>query len=190
MTVNTKFLPICLLLTLAACAPLPKKNEPGENSAADATVPVQVIHVGKDNLLEFSAQFIELTVEAQRRELASVSQAAQNKTDLKSRMQLALIYALPGSRLRDHSKALPLLEDLLNEKNLDNESKLLATIFRDHISDTNKANQKMRDELKRTDAAQQKLDDTQKKLDELQKKLNDLKNIEKTMVDRDQGNKK
>lgn len=45
--------------------------------------------------------------------------------------------------------------------------------------------QKNRDDLKKLDLSQQKLEALQQKYDALDKKLNDLKNIEKTISDRD-----
>jgi hypothetical protein len=83
-----------------------------------------------------------------------------------------------------------LLDDLLKEKTLDNERRILATLLRDYLIETNKLAQKMRDEQKRADGSQQKLDALQQKNDALQQMLDDLKNIEKTMVDRDQGIRK
>ena len=181
-----------LLLIMTGCAQLAQKSTSNEQveSIPQHTAPVRTVYFGEKNLLDFSTQFIELTAEEQRKELTRLNQASQTKSDLKARMQLGLALSVPGSRVRDSSRALSVFEELLNEKDLDAQSRLMATIFRDHLSEASKMTQKVRDESKRADTAQQKLDDSQKKLDDLQKKLNDLKNIEKTMVDRDQGTKK
>jgi hypothetical protein len=181
-----------LLLLMTGCAQLPQKSTSNEQaeSIPQHNAPVRTIYFGEKNLLDFSTQFIELTAEEQRKEVTRLNQASQTKSDLKARMQLGLALSVPGSRVRDSSRALSVFEELLNEKDLDAQSRLMATILRDHLSEASKMTQKVRDESKRADTAQQKLDDSQKKLDDLQKKLNDLKNIEKTMVDRDQGTKK
>jgi hypothetical protein len=178
---------VCAALLLDACAVFPK-------TADTASSNVRIIDnapISNQSLLEYAGSFVELSADAQKKELVQVNQAiAQNKNDLKNRMKAAMIYALPNSRMRDTAKAQNLLDDLLREKTLDNERKILATLLRDYLIETNKLSQKARDEQKRADGSQQKLDALQQKNDTLQQMLDDLKNIEKTMVDRDQGIKK
>jgi predicted ribosome quality control (RQC) complex YloA/Tae2 family protein len=105
-------------------------------------------------------------------------------------MKLAMIYALPNSRLHDSARAQTLLDELLREKLQDSELKTLAILLRDHINENNKLIQKAREEQKRADSAQQKSDASQQKISDLERKLQDLKNIEKAMVDRDSGTRK
>ncbi|HLD08430.1 MAG TPA: hypothetical protein VJB68_00105 [Methylophilaceae bacterium] len=168
-------------LLLDACALFPKATDTSGN------VPVRVIDnapISNQTLLEYAGSFVELSADAQKKELIQINQAiSQNKNDLKNRMKAAMVYALPNSRLRDTAKAQNLLDDLLREKTLDNERKALATLLRDYIIEINKLTQKARDEQKRADALQQKNE-------ALQQMLDDLKNIEKTMIDRDQGIRK
>jgi len=166
---------------LSACALAPK---PGNFPDSSSGHPLNSISVSNQSVLEYAGNFGELSLEEQKNELLHVNQAlALNKGDIKSRMKAALIYSLPDSRLRDTVKAQNLLDDLLKEKNLDSERRILASILRDCITETNKLAQKGRDEQKRADSAQQKNE-------ALQQMLNDLKNIEKVMVDRDQGTRK
>lgn len=165
----------CTALLLNACVDLPMSNQVRQIDGS---------YTINNGLLEYAGNFVELPAEAQKKELAQINQSlAQNKNDLNSRMKAAMIYALPNSRQRDVVKAQVLLDDLLREKTLDSERKTLAALLRDYILENNKLflennklSQKARDEQKRADALQQKLDD--------------LKNIEKTMVDRDQGVRK
>jgi len=105
-----------------------------------------------------------------------LQQNSQNKNDLTSRIKVAMIYALPNSKLRDTNKAQALLDDLARDKYLDGDRKILTLIMRDYIAENNRLGIKARDEQKRADALQQKLDE--------------LKNIEKTMLEREQGNRK
>lgn len=197
------FVTASMTVLLGACAQ-PTKTAPGrviekpvpvqETSTQNVSIPIPVTispATGNERLLEYAGRFVDLSPEAQKKELAQVNQSlSQNKNDLGNRMKAALIYALPKSRLRDISKAQILLDDLLREKTLDTERRTLAEILRDNMAESSKLLQKMHDEQKRTDALQQKLDAAQQRADALQQKLDDLKTIEKTMIDRDAGTRK
>jgi len=168
-----------------------KGPKTGDSASSGAVRVIESTTISNQTLLEYASSFVELSADAQKKELVQIDQAiAQNKSDLKNRMKAAMIYALPNSRLRDTAKAQTLLDNLLREKTLDNERKILATLLWDYTIETNKLAQKARDEQKRADSSQQKLDALQQKNDALQQMLDDLKNIEKTMVDRDQGIRK
>jgi len=175
-----------ILLALAGCAQLPQNASKNGGSA-----PVTDAHPARSDfrsILAFSQDFPKLSLEAQRKELTRLNLTAAYNAP--SKLMLAMAYGLPNSQLRDAFKAQTLLDEITVDKRLDVESLTLAAIMRDYISETSKSAQKTREEQKRADASQQQLDELQKKLDELQKKLDDLKNIERTMVDRDQGVKK
>ncbi len=168
-----------ILLGLSGCAQLSQDRDKGDGSA-----PVTGTHLAPTDykrILAFSQDFPKLSLEAQRKELTRLNQTAAYNAQ--SKLMLALAYGLPNSQLRDAVKAQSLLDEIATDKRMDEDSLILAAIMRDYISELSKSAQKARDEQKRADTAQQKLD-------ELQKKLDDLKNIEKTMVDRDQGVKK
>jgi hypothetical protein len=138
------------------------------------------------SLLKFAGSFAELPEEKQKEQLAQTSQnLALSSSDIESKMKLAIIYALPNSRLHDAAKAQTLLDDILRETNVSDELKALATVFRTHIAESNKLVQKTREEQKRADASLLKLDASQQKINDLERKLNELKSIEKAMVDRD-----
>lgn len=189
-TIGTHTLMSKSLLPLLACAAL-LLNACVELPMSDQVRLIDGSHTINNGLLEYAGSFVELSAEAQKKELAQINQSlAQNKNDLNIRMKAAMIYALPNSRQRDVVKAQVLLDDLLREKTLDNERKTLAALLRDYILENNKLSQKARDEQKRADTLQQKADSLQQKADTLQQKLDELKNIEKTMVDRDQGVRK
>lgn len=173
MNSHNLFTMLAALLLLNACADLTKTQPPAR---VVNTEPV-IVRSNTELLLDFAEHFAELSLESQKKELSLTSQAAnQNKQDINSRIKVALIYALPNSKLRDSGKAQILLEELNREKNLDKERKSLVSLLTDYTSDSNKLAIKARDEQKRGDTLQQQLDD--------------LKNIEKTMVDRDQGVRK
>ncbi|NOT69411.1 MAG: hypothetical protein HOP04_14135 [Methylophilaceae bacterium] len=178
---------------LSGCALLPKihTNQNNHPPPEVAYIP-STAGINSPNLLEFIGNFIELPIEAQRRELARINQTLLlDKSDIDNRMKVAMIYGFSSSRLRESAKAQILLDDLLREKTLNMERKALLVLLRDHLNENSKLSQRLRDEQKRADtlqsmveSLQQKLDETQKRADTLQKKLNDLKEIDKTMMNR------
>lgn len=129
----------------------------------------------------FAQEFTKLSLEEQRARVAVLSRISPQ--DVKTKLQLAIAYGLPSSRMRDHAKAQIVIDELIKDTSLDAESMAFLGLINDYMTEINKSNQKIKDEQKRADNTQQKIDD-------LQKKLDDLKNIEKTMVDRDQGVRK
>lgn len=191
---------ICASLLLSACAQLPKNTcpETSKNSCPEtpknscpetprnscpetpknsSTRIFDNQHATGSELLDYALRYSQLSAEAQKKEVAQLTQAlAAGKANTNIRMKAALVYGLPASRFRDQAKSQLLLEDLLHEKALDSDTKALATILQDFLDENAKLLQKNKDEQKRADGLQQKLDE--------------LKNIEKTMGERDQGVRK
>jgi Holliday junction resolvase RusA-like endonuclease len=167
-------------LMLSACAQM-AATKPGNANPSTANQPAATLPVptssnptsSRLDVLDFAESFSDLTFEQQKKELL---QNNQNRSDLTSRIKIAMIYGLPNSKLRDTNKAQALLDELARDKNLDGDRKILTLIMRDYITENNKLGIKVRDEQKRADTLQQKLDD--------------LKNIEKMMLEREQGNRK
>jgi hypothetical protein len=138
-----------------------------------------------DELLNYGKHFGELSVENQRKELTLVMQAlSRNKRDTNNRLKAALIYSLPGSRLRDSARALPLLIDLQRDKPTEEDINALVSLLRDFVEER----QRLEESNSRLTV---KVRDEQQRIDDLQLKLDALKNIDKTMIERSQGiNKK
>lgn len=205
---------IAIPILLSACTQSPQRpvavpDIPGTpvattiSSAAtvETTTPPVMVHTPvletaptpseNSRLLSFIAELQTLSAEAQRQKISDLNQQLANQqaadTDQQAaqttKLQLAIIYSLPSSKMRDSSKAQILLDEILGDRQLGSEEHALASVLRNFLNDAGKSAQKIKEEQKRADTAQDKLD-------ELQKKLNALKNIEKTMVDRDQGGKK
>lgn len=143
--------------------------------------------VGADSdMLSYAQRYGDLPAETQKKELAQATQAVnRNKNDTASRMKLALIYSLPGSRHRDNDRALALLDELQRDViHADSETRAVASLLKDYVaerqrleSNAAKTSQKAADEQKRADAEQ-------KRADGLQLKLDELKNIEKAISER------
>ncbi|HEY9278361.1 MAG TPA: hypothetical protein VIO87_09170 [Methylotenera sp.] len=137
-------------------------------------------------LLAFIDSYSNLAPEMQKKVFAETNQVqAENKNNLLSRLKLASMLALPTSRLRDNAKAQNLLQDILQEHTLHPADFALISLLYEYTTDYTKQSQKNRDEIKKLESAQQKYEALELKNKVLEQKLNELKNIEKTMNDRD-----
>lgn len=178
-------------LTLGACiSPKPKQEPTTQAVTVNEIAQTETLTAQKESILTYAGKLLALSPDLQKKELVELNQTySANKQFVDTRLKLALLYGLPNSKVRDTAKAQALLDDLIREPSLDTERKTLASLIRDYILDTAKLAQKLREEQKRGDNLQVKSDSAQQKADSLQRKLDELKNIEKTMTDRDQGSK-
>ena len=182
-----------LVLSLSACASKGMTSKPADKeSSMSKTLEIKRTEMSDskqdrvNNLLLFIDRFSNDTFDVQKKSFNETNRALiENKTDLTERIKLAIMLSLPSSRLRDTAKAQSLLQDLLQENTLNPGESALTSLFYEYVLDDIKQSQKNRDDLKRLDLSQQKLEALQQKYDALDKKLNDLKNIEKTISDRD-----
>lgn len=185
-------LPLFTALLLNACAQVSTKpqapvtesatthHEHSSKTEVKAETPV----VNNNALLEYAQYFTDLPADTQKKEVAILSTSnGKEKLPLLTRSKLAIAYALPSSKTRDSQKAQILLDELLAEKTLSADEKNLFGLLRDFVGENLRLVSRVRDEQKRADTAQTGMMN-------LQKKLDDLKDIEKTMIDRDQGPKK
>ncbi|HQO16777.1 MAG TPA: hypothetical protein PLG02_07420 [Methylotenera sp.] len=148
--------------------------------------------------LSFADDFSNITAEAQKQVQASTQQAlAKTPNDIELRMRLVLIYGLPSSTLLDTAKAQSLLQQLLQESALPSEQLPFANLLFDYIVAANKASKTSREDQKRLETMQQKqealqtkLENTQQKLEAALQKIDELKNIEKSMGQREVAPKK
>lgn len=152
----------------------------------------------EDAITEYINKVLNMSADAQKKELQDLIQTQQsNKQEIYTRTKLALLYGLPTSRVRDYTKAQSLADDLLKERSLDSERKAILIIMRDYLAETVKISIKLREEQKKGDVLQGKLDAlqikadaAQQRADSLQQKLDELKDIEKSMINRNRSNKK
>jgi hypothetical protein len=143
--------------------------------------------------LNFAEYYSNLSLEAQKDELVSTNKLlTTNPNNLLLRMKLVMIYGLPGSNLFDGAKAQSLLQQLLQENILINTQLAFGHLLFDNLIAINKVNKNNRDDQKRIESILQKnetlqlkLDSSQQKLDAAQQKLIELKNIEKSMSERE-----
>ncbi|MCB5207365.1 hypothetical protein [Methylovorus mays] len=184
--------PLFVALLLNACAPVSTKPQATVAESAQTRhehtskteVKPETPLVSNNALLDYAQYFTDLPADTQKKEVAILSTVnGKEKLPLLTRSKLAIAYALPSSKTRDSQKAQILLDELLTEKTLSADEKNLFGLLRDFVGENIRLVSRLRDEQKRTETAQTGMMN-------LQKKLDDLKDIEKTMIDRDQGPKK
>ncbi len=180
-----------LVLSLGACASVTNKPADKEPNATK-TLEIKKIETlaskqeRVNSLLLFIDRFSNDTLDVQRKSFSETNRAlVENKSDLTERIKLAIMLSVPSSRIRDTAKAQNLLQDLLQGNSLNPTESALTSLFYEYVLDDIKQSQKNKDDLKKLDLSQQRLEALQQKYDALDKKLNDLKNIEKTISDRD-----
>ncbi|PCI56397.1 MAG: hypothetical protein COB34_06915 [Methylophilaceae bacterium] len=139
-----------------------------------------IAHARTVELLDFIAIYPELAPETQKNIALGITKELakhENESDIKLQIQQGAILSLPNSKMRDTVAAQQVLQQLLNSNALSESDtslvKLLLTLALDH----NKQQIKKRDEAKNIDILK-------RKNKALVQKLNDLKNIEKTMTER------
>jgi vacuolar-type H+-ATPase catalytic subunit A/Vma1 len=184
MKIKALLLVFCLSIVCAACV-----NSAQKNGAGVKLNPIK--NNDASEFLSFAETFSNLPLDAQKKELAATNQALSlNPNDLNNRMKLVMIYGLPSSNLADLPKAQNLLQQLLQENILANAQLAFAHVMFDYLVANNKANKNNHDDQKRVELLQQKNEALQLKLEAAQQKLDEIKNIEKSMGERELNPKK
>lgn len=167
---------MCLISSCAATAVAEKGDvEPAANAGVKFS---PIAHARTIELLDFVAIYPDLSAETQKAFFKEVSQALTiHSNDLKLLIQQGAMLALPNSEVRDTSAAQPLLQTLLDSKVLNESDTSLVKLLQTFTLEQNKQQSKARDDAK-------KYEDLKQKNKALVQQLNDLKNIEKTMIER------
>ena len=141
--------------------------------------------------LKFAESYSDLSAPVQKQALTSTHQVLlANPNDLLHRMKLVMIYGLPSSSLQDSPKAQNLLQQILQENILLDLQQAFAHMMFDYLVALNKLNKSTHHDNKLLEQLQLKLEATQQKLEASQQKVNELKNIEKSMGEREAAPKK
>jgi hypothetical protein len=180
---------VCSLVLGCACSNSAIVSSTTANGNAGKTNTLKTSTFKQNNvteLLAFIDSYSNLTPEMQKKVFTETNQMlAENKNNLLNRLKLATMLGLPSSRLRDNAKAQNLLQDILQENTLHPSDFALISLLYEYTTDYTKQLQKSREEIKKLESAQQKYEALELKNKVLEQKLNELKNIEKTMNDRD-----
>ncbi|HYG12504.1 MAG TPA: hypothetical protein VD885_00010 [Methylophilaceae bacterium] len=149
------------LFLLDACALLPKPQ------------PRTEVAQSYESMLREAERIFELPSAAQQKELARLD--ASNSRE--SRMQKAMFYTLTNSQYCGSMEAAtPTIGDTKREKKWDRERRTLTKQLKESQEENHQLTQKARDE--------------QLRADDLQQKLDELKNIERSLGNREQGTRK
>jgi hypothetical protein len=167
---------ICLI---SACATSPVADKVNLDVTTHASAKFSPIaHAHTIELLDFIAMYPDLPTETQRGIFKEVSQAlVDDHNDPKLHIQQGAMLALPNSDVRDSIIAQQLLQKLLDNKVLNESDTSLVKLLLTFVHDQNKQQSKAREETKKNE-------DLKQKNKALVQQLNDLKNIEKTMIER------
>lgn len=180
---------LCSLVLSCACSNNAIVSNTTGNGNAGKTNTLKTSAFKQNNVIELLAfidSYSNLTPEMQKKVFTETNQVlAENKNNLLNRLKLASMFALPSSRLRDNAKAQNLLQDLLQENTLHPSDFALISLLYEYTTDYTKQLQKNREEIKKLESVQQRYEALELKNKALEQKLNELKNIEKTMNDRD-----
>jgi hypothetical protein len=180
---------LCSLIFTCACSSNALVNNTAGNGKATKSNSLKAIISKQNNaieLLAFIDDYSNLAPETQKKTFAETAQVlAENKNNLLYRIKLASMLALPTSRMRDNAKAQNLLQDILQENVLSPVDFSLVSLLYEYTTDYAKQSQKNREDIKKIEAFQQKYEASELKNKALEQKLNELKNIEKTMNERD-----
>lgn len=179
------FSSICLL---GACTK-------GNVRTASAQVTSSAVHGIKNGILKrdyalellyFIDQYSNLAPDMQKKLFAETNQQiSENKNYAFNRLKLASMLSLPSSRMRDNAKAQTLLQELLQGNTLSSAEYSLISLLYEYTTDNGKQQQRNREDAKKLESVQLKYEALELKTRILEQKLNELKNIEKTMNERD-----
>ncbi len=171
------FLAICANLLLGFNANAATTEVTGNNTGSSFKFS-PIAHANTADLLDFITYYESLEEKEQKSAYLEVVQAlAQDKQDNKLRIKHAAILSLPNSTLRDTKAAEEHLTTLLADHSLSESNANLVKLLHLFIIEYRSEQQKMRDVSKKVDTLKQRNK-------ALSRKLNDLKNIEKTMIER------
>ena len=139
-----------------------------------------------NEFLKFAESYADLSASNQKQTLASTQQVLlANPNDLLHRMKLVMIYGLPSSSLADTPKAQNLLQLILQENILVDSQQAFVHVLFDYIVAINKLSKRSHQDDKLVEQLQSKLESAQQKLEATEQKMNELKNIEKSMGERE-----
>jgi hypothetical protein len=167
---------ICFLCSCVSNAVTDKDHVNDLSSNGVTFAPIA--HARTLELLDFISNYPGLATDTQKAVFLDISQALEkHPNDIKLLIQQGGILAIPNSVTRDPNAAQALLQSLLDRNALTESDTSLVKLLLNFTQDQNIQNAKSRDEAKKHESLKQKNK-------ALVQKLNDLKNIEKTMIER------
>jgi hypothetical protein len=174
-----RFLILFTLISLLSACLTGNTNKQNTNHTDTSTVQIAPsVHAATAELLGFITYFSSLSPTQQELVYQDNSNALtthQNKTNLL--IKKAIMLALPNSKVRNTNDALTLLNALLNKNDLIASDANLIRLLLIYTQEQNESAVNLDNHIKINTTLKQKNK-------ALEQKLNDLKNIEKTMIER------
>lgn len=169
---------LCLLPACSANAESQLVKEESKPLNDSGFIFAPIAHANTAELLKFIADYEQLNKEEQGSAYMKVMQdLAENKNVTKSKIKQAAILAIPSSSLRDTKLAQQQLDTLLADASLSDSNMTLVKLLHAFTLDHNK-------QKKKTKEAASKANSLKLKNKALSRQLNEIKNIEKTMIER------
>jgi len=172
---------VIYLSFLSACAAnaetqLSRNDYPASQETSFKFSPIAHAHTAE--LLHFISNYTQLSKAKQHAAYMTVVQGlAENQDDIKLKIKQAAILAIPNSSQRDSKLAKQHLDALLADTQLSESNMSLVQLIHAFTLD-------YQTQVKKSDVITKKVDSLKKKNKALSRKLNDIKNIEKTMIER------
>jgi hypothetical protein len=174
-----RFLIVLISISLLPACVAANTNKENSNQTETSTIQFSPIaHAATAELLDFIAQFPSLSPAQQ--ELVyqdTIKGLITNQNDNKLLIKKAAMLALPNSKVRNTKDALTLLNTLLSANDLNSSDTNLAKLLQIYTLENSVLTENADNYTKLNSTLKQKNK-------ALEQKLNDLKNIEKTMIER------
>lgn len=167
----------CISLLSACVATNPNKDHISHNDTSNVQFS-PIAHAATAELLNFIAEYSSSTSVQQAQVYQDVLEASRsNPNDNKLLIKKAAMLAIPNSEVRNITDAITLLNALLSANNLNTSDTHLVSLLLIYTKENSQLVEQTDDLSKKNIALKQKNK-------ALEQKLNDLKNIEKTMIER------
>ena len=139
-----------------------------------------------ERLVQYFVHIRSLPSEAMQRERAQQEQALAEHKSAESRFKVALLLSLPTASRRDKARALELLRDSLRAEQtaptpVSNLAHVLLTLLTERSDNSQVSVPKSR----RLPRCEEQLQVERQNVQKLQKQIEELKNLEKTLIERD-----
>jgi len=185
MSVRKKFgLLMLLLLVLSACSELQQYK---------SNWPASVMHGGQgaDYWLAELHATRGMSADQQRQILESREQEFRNNPSSNNRLRVALLLATGNEEIRDHRRALTLVEEI-DLASYDVSDQEMITVFRQLLGEERKANRKiyilwkqLTEQSQRIEELEQQLTEQSQRIEELEQQLQALMTIEQKIQQRE-----
>jgi hypothetical protein len=174
-----RFLILITSISLLSACVIGNTNKQNANHTDTSTVQfAPIAHAATAEILDFITHFSSASPSQQElvyQDTINALTTQQNKTNLL--IKKAIMLALPNSKVRNTTDALTLLNALLNRNDINTSDANLVRLLLIYTQENNELAINIDNQIKMNTSLKQKNK-------ALEQKLNDLKNIEKTMIER------